>query len=208
MGYDFSVDWFEGARAIWGQLLPQLMPTKILEIGTFEGRSACYLIETLADRTDIELHCVDTWAGGIEHQAGGFATVNMGLVEQRFRHNISEAITSVRGKVDLRVHKELSHTALSRLLVDGKAGYFDFIYIDGSHQAPDVLFDAVLSFKLLKVGGLLVFDDYLWNEPLSYGVDPVRSPKIAIDCFTNIHCRKMQIVPAQLGQLYVQKTSE
>ena len=37
---------------------------------------------------------------------------------------------------------------------------FDLIYIDASHYAPDVLSDAVLAFKLLKPGGILIFDDY------------------------------------------------
>lgn len=205
MTYEFSVDWFAGARAVWDHLLPQLQPKKILEIGSFEGRSACYLIEHFARNTNIELHCVDTWGGGIEHQSDGCAVVNMSEIEPRFYRNIGIAIDSVAGEVDIHVHKTTSDLALARLLSEGKLDYFDFIYIDGSHQAPDVLIDALLSFKLLRVGGLLAFDDYLWNEPLPYGVDPVRSPKIAIDSFTNIYCRKINIIPAHLGQLYVQK---
>lgn len=207
MGYEFSVDWFEGARVIWSQILPQLNPKKLLEVGSFEGRSACFLIENLAKDSDIELHCVDTWGGGIEHQGDGFAVVNMSEVEPRFLKNIGIAIDSVSGNVDLHVHKKLSDIALVELIADGKSNYFDFIYIDGSHQAPDVLSDALLAFKLLRVGGLLAFDDYLWNEPLSYGVDPIRSPKIAIDSFTNVFCRKLKIIPAHLGQIYIQKTS-
>ena len=33
---------------------------------------------------------------------------------------------------------------------------YDFIYIDGSHDAADVLLDAALSFKLVKSGGLIL----------------------------------------------------
>ena len=54
----------------------------------------------------------------------------------------------------------------------------------------------------------MVFDDYLWNESLSYGIDPIRSPKIAIDAFTNIYCRKIKIISAVLFQLYVQKIND
>ena len=43
-------------------------------------------------------------------------------------------------------------------------GAIDFIYVDGSHQAHDVLCDAILSFKLLRVGGIVCFDDYLWGR--------------------------------------------
>ena len=38
-----------------------------------------------------------------------------------------------------------------------------FIYVDGSHEAPDVLFDAILAHKLVKNNGIIAFDDYLWS---------------------------------------------
>ena len=96
---------------------------------------------------------------------------------------------------------------MSKLIAEGKANYFDFIYIDGSHRATDVLCDALLSFRLLKNNGVIVFDDYLWQEQLPYGIDPLRCPKIAIDAFTNIYCRKIKILSAPLKQLYVKKIS-
>jgi predicted O-methyltransferase YrrM len=97
---------------------------------------------------------------------------------------------------------------LAKLLASGKEGFFDFIYVDGSHQAPDVLCDAVMSFRLLRPGGIIAFDDYLWQEPLPYGADPIRSPKIAIDAFTNIYCRKITVLSMHLYQLYVRKLSD
>ena len=43
---EFTNNWFgRNAEKIWDQLLPQIKPTKILEIGSYEGRSTCYLIE-------------------------------------------------------------------------------------------------------------------------------------------------------------------
>ena len=66
------------------------------------------------------------------------------------------------------------------------------------------------SIKLLKKNGVIAFDDYLWQEQLPqeklpYGTDPIRCPKIAIDAFTNIYCRKLRIISIPLHQLYVQK---
>lgn len=43
-------------------------------------------------------------------------------------------------------------------------GMFDLIYIDGSHMRLDVLTDAVMAWQLLRVHGILVFDDYEWNQ--------------------------------------------
>jgi hypothetical protein len=36
-----------------------------VEIGSYEGASACYLIEKPATSKEIELHYADTWEGGI-----------------------------------------------------------------------------------------------------------------------------------------------
>jgi len=37
--------------------------------------------------------------------------------------------------------------------------HFDFIYIDGAHEAKFVIQDAVLALPLLKPGGYILFDD-------------------------------------------------
>jgi len=47
---------------------------------------------------------------------------------------------------------------------------FDFIYIDASHEPEDVIFDAVNSFRMLKKGGMIIFDDYAWGN-CSQGID-------------------------------------
>lgn len=66
-GYEFTTDWFTPRADIWRDLLAEYQPTKVLEIGSWEGRSACFIIEQCAQHNSIELHCVDTWQGGIEH---------------------------------------------------------------------------------------------------------------------------------------------
>lgn len=209
LAYKFSNAWFENfVKSSWDILIPQLKPNCILEIGSYEGASTCYLIEKLAAQNNVELHCVDTWLGGVENQEGGFAVSNMFDVEKRFHHNIKIAKSRVSNNTRLIIHKSFSHLTLSKLITEGKQDYFDLIYVDGSHQAPDVLSDAILSFKLLKKNGVMIFDDYLWNENLSYGIDLIRSPKIAIDAFTNIYCRKIKIISAVLHQLYVQKIAD
>lgn len=199
----YGHNWFEhGARHIWEQMIPLIDPGTILEVGSYEGASTCFLIDSLANQHPIELHCVDSWEGGVEHQGS-----DMGAVEARFHHNTAHAITHAAHLVELFVHKGLSDAGLVKLLAAGKAGYFDFVYIDGSHQAPDVLADAVLGFKLLKMGGVMAFDDYIWFEDLPTGKDPLRCPKPAIDAFVNINMRKLDIVPAPIGQFYIRKTA-
>jgi predicted O-methyltransferase YrrM len=205
-GFEFTQNWFDMlARGAWEHLIPQIKPRRILEVGSFEGASACFLIQHLGKEQDLELHCVDTWEGGVEHQERGF---NMSAVETRFKKNVEVAKASVSHKVKLVAHKGSSDICLASLLSQGKRNYFDFVYIDGSHQAPDVLCDAVLGFRLLKIGGVMAFDDYLWAESLPQGKDPLRCPKPAIDAFVNLNFRKINVLSAPLYQLYIQKISD
>ena len=152
-------------------------------------------------RAKLEIHCVDSWAGGIEHNG----QIDMPSVEARFDRNTSKLIRESPSEVNLVKHKGYSDIILSRLLADGYSGYFDFVYVDGSHQAPDVLLDSIMAFKLVKIGGLIGFDDYTWAESLSGGRDPLRCPKIAIDSFTNIFFRKLEYLNAPISQIYLKK---
>lgn len=104
---------------VWDAFIPQINPTRILEIGSYEGASACYLIEKLAPSKEIELHCIDTWEGGIEHQAGGTAEGDMNAVEKRFHHNTRLAMSVVGRNVQLRKHKGFSDLVLAKSLRTG-----------------------------------------------------------------------------------------
>lgn len=200
---EFTTDWFVPHVNSWRALIPQYCPRKILEIGSFEGRSTCFLIDELASpEAPLEIHCVDTWGGGREH-----AEINMTAVESRFDSNIALTIQAHPGaSIRLRKRKGLSIEKLSEVIAEGHVGSFDMVYVDGSHESPDVLGDAVLGFHLLKVGGLMVFDDYVWG--LGLGADPVMSPKFAIDSFSNIFGKKIQPHPwMPLCQIYFRKLS-
>lgn len=162
---NFSRDWFTGNIPTWRQIVDKNKPRKILEIGSFKGRSTVWMVEccSLAAAGDIEIWCVDSWGGGIEHQKGGQIETDMSDVEKRFDRNIEIARGTTPHKVELHKLKSFSNLALAKLIAEGKTEYFDLVYIDGSHQAPDVLMDAVMAFQVLKVGGLMIFDDYLWS---------------------------------------------
>ena len=206
--YQFTNRWFEPSKPIWDQLLARHRPDKILEIGSYEGASATYLIEKICAERDLELHCIDTWEGSIENKLGGLSESNMAAVEQRFLENIDIATTKSKFLSKVIVRKGRSDIELAKLLAYGNAGFFNMIYVDGSHQAPDVLYDATVSFKLLTVGGLMIFDDYLWSEPLPGGRDILRCPKSAIDAFVNVNFRKLTILPAPARQFCIVKTAE
>ncbi|HEY1506651.1 MAG TPA: class I SAM-dependent methyltransferase, partial [Stellaceae bacterium] len=124
----------------------------------------------------------------------------MGAVEARFDRNIAIAKAKCP---EVAVHKikSRSNHALAKLLPE-HAESFDFIYVDGSHQAADVLTDLTLAFGLCRVGGLIACDDYLWQ----FGQNPLLVPKIAIDSFVN--CFTLKVAPLNgvpLDQLWIRK---
>jgi len=195
--YQFTQDWFHWAPKVWEQLIPMLPANpKAMEIGSFEGRSMVWIIENMLGEKG-ELVCIDTWEGGEEH-----GDQVMSEVEKRFEHN--RALAMSKKGWDVLDHygpkavgkvKGTSVDALTSFLLDEYD--FDFIYIDGSHTAPDVLTDACMAWPLLKAGGIMVFDDYVWGEAR----DVLHRPKLAIDAFANIFAERLDIV--HLGEQFI-----
>jgi predicted O-methyltransferase YrrM len=169
-----------------------------IEIGSFEGRSTLWILENLLRHPSSRLYCVDTFQAEIEarHQA-------VDAIFDTFSKNVQES----EGREKVIVSKGASKDFLARLMRDGVCA--DFIYVDGSHRAPMVLLDLVMGFSLLKVGGLMICDDYLWSMERPRFQDVLNSPKISIDAFTTIYRRQIEILPKQaLYQLAFIKSSE
>jgi predicted O-methyltransferase YrrM len=102
--------------------------------------------------------------------------VRAGALEARFDANVALVDAG-------RVRKLVGDSR--RLLPDlaARDERFDFIYVDGSHHALDVIVDAALSWSLLDDGGVLVFDDYSWDP---WKDDPLRTPRPAVDAFLTL----------------------
>ena len=169
----FSHKWFDGSIALWVRLLAPLKnndrPVEMLEIGSWEGRSTVFLLGFLPGS---RITAVDTWEGGDEHRE--FAELS--AFEQRFDNNLRAFGNRVIKKKGLssRVLAELAATQRER---------FDFVYVDGSHFADDVMVDAVLSWRLLRASGIMIFDDYLWRiERYGWG----RNPAKAVNLFLSL----------------------
>jgi hypothetical protein len=198
---EFTNDWFDPHVSTWNKIIPQYKPQKILEVGSYEGRSICHIIDLLGGEMPLEIFCVDTWQGGREH-----SSVDMSAVERRFDLNVTEAIGKSAFPVDVKKLKGDSCLALATLVAEGRSKYFDLVYIDGSHEAADVLSDAVLAFRLLREGGLMIFDDYLWGG--GNASTALNTPKPAIDAFMNCYIGKIQQHPwLPVYQVYARKIS-
>ena len=181
--YNFTKDWFHWAPPVLEQVIPLLPARKrFLEIGAFEGRSTVWFAENMLQDGG-SIVSVDTWEGGEEHKATG---EDMKSAEERYDYNTG-LLTSKYPERYICKTKELSYYALAALAGPPQ---FDFVYVDGSHVAKDVLTDAVMAWPLLKPDGVMVFDDYTWGNPKN----PLNRPKIAVDAFTNIFGEDMSII--------------
>ena len=198
----FTQDWFSRSIPSWSLILNKLSERtshlRILEVGVFEGRSTCWLLQNHCKTPESSIVAIDSFQGGIEHQG-----MELGTLRKRFEANIA----TVESPAQVEIREGFSLPQLAKLIAEGYQR-FDFISIDASHQAPDVLGDAVLGFELLKPGGVMAFDDYIWS-PMRPGTEnPLLLPKAAIDAFTTLFSQKIRIIPnLPLYQLYIQKNA-
>lgn len=202
--YSFTNDWVSAHSPVWKLLLKDSPAvSKLLEIGSYEGRSTVWWMGNAFRATGKgEIFCVDTWEGSPEHEG-----TDIPAVEERFLRNTAIARAKTKAKIKVHVLKGRSTDRLAHLIADGHGLSFDLIYVDGSHQCPDVLSDLVLAFELCKVGGLIICDDYLWSSAVHGQENPLDQPKLAIDSFVNCYARKVALYNTPLYQLHIRKTS-
>ncbi len=161
--YQYSEDFVSHWEGTWELMLGPLRGTRglrILEIGSFEGRSAVWFLENLLTADDASIVCLDPFKAP---WAEGFFDKNMVLT------GVGNKVT----KLKMRSDEYLAAMPEDR---------FDLVYVDGGHTAPTVLFDALLSWLLVKPGGILMFDDYEWGPDKP----PHERPQISIDVFMAI----------------------
>lgn len=181
----FTADWFTNGLINFEYAKEQMEspPASILEIGCHEGRSTCWMLENLLTE-DGTITCIDPFANEPLSAFRNDQAPAPNLIEQIFCHN-----TDLARKPDqtIRLMPTLSFYALAELITEN--AQFDFIYVDGSHSADEVLADAVMAFGLLKKNGYMIFDDYLWMA----AADSLDRPKMSIDAFVNMFQKHIEV---------------
>lgn len=163
----FSSNWVEEHAPHWSVILSEFACEDdagfdVLEVGSFEGRSALWFLSNLHIRT---ITCVDTFQGGEEQSLLG--NPKLAVLEETFDSNMRAAGV---GTGVVFKHKGASFDVLPRLITESRR--YDLVYIDGSHTPHLTMFDAVIAMHLANVGGIIMFDDYDRDE-LSIVIDNV-----------------------------------
>jgi predicted O-methyltransferase YrrM len=178
MNYTFTNDWFSISIPIWQQVLEKYkgQPCTALEIGCYEGRSSAYLLDHILTHPQSHLTCVDPHAHNFFFQKE--------IIEAAQQNFVNNILVNHGNKVSY--YRDTSTNVLKKQELLSQT--FDIIYIDGDHAAASILEDAVLAFPLLKVGGILIFDDY------GGGDGTLENPKLAVDSFLQCYSKYVHVM--------------
>lgn len=152
-----------------------------LELGAWQGESAEWFLDHILVRTDQRLITVDTFEGSEEHKIAGIDC------ESHLNQTVSRL---ARFNSRAKIVRSYSDAFLISRYRQTEKDQFDFIYVDAAHDAMNVLRDSVLAFDLLKIGGIMIWDDFLWEVM----EQPIDRPKIAIDGFLSCYARRLEVI--------------
>ena len=172
---NFSQKWFLNNFEIFTFFLPKDKSLKFdyLEVGCYEGLSSFYV---LSEYKFVNAFFLDIW--DMPNPNSKTLSPNFDLIEKAFDQNLSG--------FNFKKIKNDSVISMRKLLKENV--HFDFIYIDGSHNGEDILSDAIEAFKILKVNGLMFFDDFLQHDD-----NRILQSYVGIDKFLSLYSDYLEI---------------
>lgn len=118
----------------WLTLVDEGSCDAVLEVGSMEGLSSLWMADKLLAKNG-KMYCNDIQFRGVFH-------------ENVEASGLRDRLALIEGS--------------SEYALDGvKDEFFDFVYIDGDHRPGAAFQDGVNGLRTAKIGGLVVFDDYL-----------------------------------------------
>ena len=172
--YNWTNDLPKNSKNIFLQILDmfkEYRTCRILEIGTFVGTSVIEMLNYLPNSVATT---IDAWKNYNENNIDILKNMEKYNAEKIFYENMIQSQLMER----VSVFKGDSLSILLKFIK--KEQFFDFIYVDGSHQCMNCYTDCLLGWNLLEKNGILAIDDYLYIVSKN---DPFGSPGIGIDFF-------------------------
>jgi predicted O-methyltransferase YrrM len=126
----------------------------ILEIGVYTGTSLIEIIRKIPNSFGLG---IDRWENYNEENIDILQNMEKNDIENVFYRNIKVAGLEHR----IKGIKGRSSDVLIELVIEKMQ--YDFIYVDGSHKCLDVYLDLFLVWQLLKKGGVMAIDDYMYH---------------------------------------------
>lgn len=192
-GYVFTSDWFTRKSPAWAAALKDFAgkpDLQYLEVGVYEGRAVAWMLEKILTHPTSYVTGIDIFIGELSQGSFMFVPESQELYENN--------VIVAGGEGRFTTYADFSQNVLRDLPRD----YYDIIYVDGGHSGVSVLEDAVLAFRLLKVGGVMIFDDYRWFRT----APRLNRPGYAIDLFEEFYGEHFELLHNQ-SQYIIRKTS-
>jgi predicted O-methyltransferase YrrM len=159
-------------------------PINYLEIGTFYGANILSVAISYGLHKNSKLYCVDPWE---DYDNYPEYKDKQNVIYNSFLNNIENS--GVKDKII--INRGYSNIKVPMFQDE----FFDIIYIDGNHEPSYVLEDAVLCFRKLKKGGIMIFDDYGWGDT-----------QVGIDGFLSGYHKKIEMIGQRKMQIFLKKT--
>lgn len=160
MAYNFTNNWFQVSelRQLMTHHLNPSYSHKILEIGSYEGASACFFSDNVLDMPESELICVDPF--DVADKTSPLSNNTKVL----FYNNIKQTKNYNKISVNEMYSNDFFATNTKK---------YSFIYIDGSHEIDDIKNDFLNALKVIEKGGIIWMDDYLGGDGINYDIKRV-----------------------------------
>ena len=177
----------------WDKFLSKFVGVKIncLDIGAYTGKATCWMLKNLCTNPYSKVYSVDRWKacdGCSEYRE------YTDKIEIEFDKNVLETGRSNQCiKMNQNSNKAIIKLNRTNVII------FDVFFIDASHEPNDILSCAILAWEILNEEGILIFDDYEWDENNKEEF----KPKYAIDTFISLY--KLQLDILHVGYHYIVK---
>tara|TARA_Y100000114_G_scaffold18391_1_gene14709 strand:+ start:104 stop:727 length:624 start_codon:yes stop_codon:yes gene_type:complete len=149
---------------------------KILEIGSFMGRSTHYLATALhnADKEKVKIYALDTFEGSSEHSALKIPKNFLPMFEENLKFFIDKDVVEV-----------IQSRSDNKDVIDRfEDGFFDYIMVDGAHEHEAVMDDIENWWPKLKDKGVMFGDDFYLeavSEAVKISSGNVQSPGYSVN---------------------------
>lgn len=180
-----STDFFSINTYYWNSIINKhFKEFSYLEIGSWEGNSALYILKNFKTKNVV---CVDIWD----------------LYNDKFKEEHLERFKNFKYNLKEFDKKFSFFKSTSDKFFENNNEKFDVIYIDGSHEAPQVYKDLNNSWNCLNNNGIIICDDYFYGS--LYDKQSEEMPAISINKFLNENKERIKIICVNNTQIFFKK---
>ena len=178
-------DYFSLNAYYWDLIINKNFNTfSYLEIGSWEGNSALYILENFKTKKVV---CVDIWD----------------LYEDSYKNESFKRFENFQSNLLSYKDRYSFFKNTSDIFFQDNNEKFDIIYIDGWHEAPQVYKDICNSWNCLNKDGIIICDDYFYGD-IKSNLN-TNLPADSINRFIQENENKVKVLNVNNTQVFIKK---